>query len=270
MSRRASWILAGAVLLLLWGSARRAPTFRPGPAPVDPLEDLERERSRARAALAAGTPRELDRLRLRLASACEALADHPATPPGRAERLRIEAAARLRAAGEPRARVLWRSLAGTASPGVRDRARLELAHAARREGAWQVALARYEELETDLGVARRLRERATWWRARVHELRGAIRDAERTWRRLARTAADPCTRVRAWDRLGRSLLRRGAREEARRVLEECDRDVASIAAERTPTGAEVRRLLDAMSSRRALEAPPPTDEAPVFSPASDR
>ena len=224
----------------------------------DPRVAIRRERSAARRAHAEAESHERDASRARLARACEALAAHPLTPRDEAAALRFEAARWWSAAGAQRAQVLWQALVdsaeGDSAEGdVRRRSQLALGHVARRVGELPLALERYEDVALDARASAKRRDEARWWCARTHELRGDVDEAERAWSRLAYDAWDPCTRVRALDRLGCSLLARGALERARETLSRCELASAPWRAEHTPTGVRVRASFDSMVLRRRLE-----------------
>ncbi len=128
---------------------------------------------------------------------------------------------------------------------------LEAAHVARRNGAWEEALERYEALAW--GVAdMRVRGRAEYWRARTLELSGRPSDARRAWSVLAEHARDACERLRAWDHLALSLEDSGERDEALHALARCLEMCAPRAAEQSEQGARVARALASMRAPTAL------------------
>lgn len=251
---RARWLTLGLLVLgvLLLLPAERRPA-RSSAREADAGLELLHERRHARRALAEAASHERDACRTRLARACEALAAHPSSSRQEANLLRFEAARWWSAAGEQRAQVLWRELVDGASGDVRRRALLELGHVARRGGELSLALERYEGVGADARASARRRDEARWWCARTHELRGCTDEAERSWLWLAREASDPCMRVRAWDRLGCSLLARDESARALEVLASCELSSAASRAECTPTGARVRASFESMTLRRRLE-----------------
>jgi tetratricopeptide (TPR) repeat protein len=166
--------------------------------------------------------------------------------------LLLEAARWWSAAKDARAQLLWQELVADGDRDTSARARLELAHMMRRVGDLVQAIAAYEALALDVAMARPRRDSAMWWCGRTYELLGDIEAAERTWTRLAHQARDPCLRVRAWDRLGRSYLARGALKNAREAALQCVQESAEFSAESTPLGARVRAAIGSMTLRRRL------------------
>ena len=253
MSRLRRRAAAAALLLALLVGTRGS--YHPVPKERDgDLERLDRQRRAARRRLLATDPQRRDPARMALARACEELAAVPGLSPRERGHLLAEAARWWSSAGNERGAQLWRQLAEPAWGEISGRARLELAHHLRRQGAHEEALHGYSELALDSKATHSMRDRARWWCARTHELLGEQAQARRAWLALALDAGDACMRVRAWDRLGCSYLAQGESQRAREILARCERECMREGSERTPTGERVRAALASMTVRRRLAA----------------
>jgi hypothetical protein len=248
--RSLALLLGGAVLMVLvirdpgtagagWGSDRSTwPVFWDGLGAVPRARTAGEQLEAARRARAAwrerGSPEEE---RKRVAAAFSCVAERFPGARGLAAESAFRAGELLRAGGfEGEAQAEWGRVlelaagrgAGIPAPEPESaswaqRARLEIGHAARRDGTLDAALAAYEGVACDASAGPAVRDRAVDWTARTLSALGREEDARRWWRRLAEDGEDPMVRSRAYEFLARSWSMTGDAREleltARRARE---------------------------------------------------
>jgi len=246
-------------LLALWARFDARSPGAPAAAGRAPrVHDTLSRRARALERELIGTPLgERDRIRLRAAEAWLRLSAELSPGKDCWGRALFRAGELLRAAGDSRAQGVFEELVENGGRGdLRDRARLEVAHLARRNGDLDAALAGYETLALDPQSERGRREEAARWCATTLGLAGRRADAERWWSRLAHRARSTHLRVTAWDRLALAALEEGDVEGARAIVERCDASFADAALQHGRHAQALSAALERMTSRRKLTRPP--------------
>lgn len=146
----------------------------------------------------------------------------------------------------------------------RARARLEIGHVHRREGAWRAALDEYLAVAGDASAAPEQRDDAWLWAGRIWQEEGRLEDARRAWSGVAEGVGDPLDRVQAFDEIGLSWLDAGERASAAETLERCRTALQEASLEESELGNRTRAALGRMRTAALLErsVPPPASGGP--------
>ena len=160
-----------------------------------------------------------------------------------------------RAGGRSRAALeaFRRARDGGARTDFVPRAALEIGHLHRRGKRYGRALDTYERVAAERDHDTRYRELATFWTGRVFLKLERREDAERVFRRLADSSADPLMRIRGFDELVLVQVDAGDLEWAAGILEQCRKSVERRSLEQTEVGRRVRDALSRMRCRKRLK-----------------
>lgn len=135
----------------------------------------------------------------------------------------------------------------------RDRAAIELGLMARRERAFESALAVFRALLDDPDAAIARREEARLWLGRCHADLGQMDAARTAWRWLCEHAEGTAVVIDAHDELAQDLIDRGDLEGAAGWIAAAKVSMSDRALEETERGEAVRRALENMHAIRRLE-----------------